>query len=93
MNDPIFNVGVNGTFEHNDASEVVKDASALFVSAAAVISRIEINGDTGTDVVDNYIEDATAAVGAGAYLLPGFGNYFSAVTLTSGSVTMILRNT
>lgn len=93
MNDPIFNVGVNRTFEHNDAAEVVKNATALFISATAVISRIEINGDAGTNVVDEYIEDETNAVGAGAYLLPGFGNVFSAVTLVSGSVTMILRNT
>lgn len=93
MNDPIFNVGVNATFEHNTVSEVVKDASALFISAAAVISRIEINGDTGTNAVADYIGTPATAVGINTFILAGFDNYFSAVTLVSGSVTMILRNT
>lgn len=83
-------VAANGTFTINDTAEVVKNADGIFRDSVTVFARIEINGDTGTDVKDNYIQTAANAVGAGALMRPGFGNVFSAVTLTSGDVTLIL---
>lgn len=82
-----------GTFVVNDTTEVVKNAAAIYVAEDTVFSRIEVNGDTSTDVKAYYIQTPTTAVKAGSLLTPIGVNSdirFSAVTLTSGSVILIL---
>lgn len=82
-----------GTFVINDTAEVVANAAAIYVLEDTVFSRIEVNGDTATDVKADYIQTVGTAVKAGALLTP-IGEEsdirFSAVTLTSGSVVLIL---
>lgn len=80
----------NGTFAVNDTGEVVKNADAIIVNAATIVARIEINGDDSTDVKDDFIQTAANALGVNAVIRPGFGKVFSAITLTSGDVTLIL---
>lgn len=82
-----------GTFVVNDTAEVVSNAAAIYVLEDTVFSRIEVNGDTATDVKADYIQTVGTAVKAGALLTPIGGESdirFSAVTLTSGSVVLIL---
>lgn len=83
----------NGTFVVNDTAEVVLNAAAIYVLEDTVFSRIEVNGDTATDVKADYIQTAATAVKAGALIRPIGGESdirFSAVTLTSGAVVLIL---
>lgn len=80
----------NGTFSVNDTGEVEKNADAIIVNAATVFARIEINGVTGSDVKDDFIQTAANAVGVNSVIRPGFGKVFSAITLTSGDVTLVL---
>lgn len=80
-----------GTYVVNDTTEAVKDAEAYYIAEDTVIARIEIDGDTATDVKANYISTAATAVKGGVLLTPLNGSYFSAITLTSGSVAVILK--
>jgi hypothetical protein len=79
----------NGTFALNDTTEKVYDCNVIFVLEDTVIARIELNGVTSTDVKADYISTPATALKAGAYLCTNGGAYFSAVTLTSGSVILI----
>lgn len=75
-----------GTFVINDTVELVLNVDAYFVTANAVIASLEIN-ETGTDFKGSYISAPASAVPAGTWLLPKKGDFFSAITLTSGTVT------
>ena len=75
-----------GTFVLNDAAELVLNVDAYFVSADAVVTKIEINGATGPDFKGSYINDPTSAVPAGTWLMPKRGDFFSAITISSGAV-------
>ncbi len=82
-----------GTFVVNDTTEVVMNAAAIYVLEDTVFSRIEVDGDTATDVKADYIQTVGSAVKAGALLRPiaeEADTRFSAVTLTSGSVVLII---
>ena len=83
-----------GTVVVNDTTEVVGQYMGIYVAEDTVFARIEVDGDTGTDVKANYITTAATAVKAGVLLTPleGTDEEFSAVTLTSGSVVMILAD-
>lgn len=82
-----------GTYTVNDTTEAVKNAIGIYVASDAVIARIEVDGQTATDVKANYISTPGTAVTAGTLLTPQGGDtYFSAVTLTSGQVTLILKD-
>ena len=83
-----------GTFVVNDIAEVQKKAVGIYVAEDTVFSRIEVDGDAGTDVKANYIQTPATAVKAGVLLTPLEGNdsSFYAVTLTSGSVVLILAD-
>ena len=78
-----------GTFNVNNTVEKVVDFFAFEVKEDTVIARIEINGDTATDVKANYIANPAVAVKAGLITSQG-DDYFSAITLTSGSVELLL---
>ena len=80
-----------GTVIVNDTAEYVADAVRYVANEATVIARIEINGDTGTDVKAAYVTAAASAIGKDARLVPQGDDYFSAITLTSGSVEVTLK--
>ena len=82
-----------GTFVVNGTAEVVMNAAAIYVLEDTVFARIEVNNATGTDAKADYIQTVLTAVKAGALLTPISEDAdirFSAVTLTSGSVVLIL---
>lgn len=83
-----------GTIVVNDTTEKVIDCQAIYVAEDTVFARIEVDGDTGTDVKGDYITTPGTAVKAGVLLTPleGTDQYFSAVTLTSGSVVLLLAD-
>lgn len=82
-----------GTYTVNDTTEAVKNAIGIYVSSDAVFSRIEVDGATATDVKANYISTPGTAVSAGTLLTPvGGDDVFSAITLGSGEVTLILAD-
>lgn len=80
----------NGTFTVNDTTEKVIDFSAIYFPEDTVIARIEINGDTATDVKANYISTPANVVKAGTLKVIQGDDYGSAITLTSGSVELVL---
>ena len=54
-------VAYKGTFIVNTNTKKTVNADALFVSAGTVITRIEKNGDTGTDVTAELGQDLSIA--------------------------------
>jgi len=84
-------IAQNGTYVVNDTAEYVANAEGYYMAEDTVIARIEVNGVTGTDAKGDYISTAATAVKAGVLLTPIGDDYFSAITLTSGSVTVILK--
>jgi len=76
----------------NDTTEYEASFDAIYFAEDTVVARIEINGDTTTDVKANYITTAATAVKGNVYLTAQGDDYFSAITLTSGSVVVILRD-
>jgi len=84
-------IAINGVVIINDAVENVVNADSYYVAEDTVIARIEINGDDTTDVKANYISTPATAVKGGILITPQSGDYFSAITLTSGSVVAILK--
>jgi len=84
-------IAQNGVIIINDAVENVVNADSYYVAEDTVIARIEINGDTVIDVKANYISTPATAVKGGILITPQSGDYFSAITLTSGSVVAILK--
>ena len=79
----------NGTYTVNDTSEASKNFTSLYVSSDAVISSLK--DESGSDVKEDYISTPATAVSAGTVITSTGDDYFSAVTLTSGEVTLILR--
>ena len=84
-------IAINGVVIINDAAENVVNADSYYIAEDTVIARIEINGDDTTDVKANYISTPATAVKGGILITPQSGDYFSAITLTSGSVVAILK--
>jgi len=84
-------IAQNGTYIVNDTTEFVRPAQGYYMAEDTVIARIEINGATAVDVKANYISTAATALKAGVLLTPLGDDYFSAITLTSGSVSVILK--
>lgn len=79
-----------GTFTVNDTAEVNKIFAGIYVAEDTVFARLEVESDSGTDVKADYIQTPATAVKAGTLMTAIGDDYFSAVTLTSGSVTLIL---
>ena len=84
-------IAINGVVVINDTAEKVLNADSYYIAEDTVIARIEINGDDTTDVKANYISTPATAVKGGILITPQSGDYFSAITLTSGSVVAILK--
>ena len=91
MTDTGFLRANKGTFIVNDTVEKNGRFAGIYVSSDAVFARIEVESDTGTDVKADYIAAVGTLVPAGTLMTPQTNedDYFSAITLTSGTVTLI----
>lgn len=76
-----------GTFIVNNTVAKTVDHDAIIVLEDTVFSAIRV---AGTDVKSTYIAATATAVKAGAIIRPLNGAKFSGVTLTSGSVCLVL---
>ena len=76
-----------GTFIVNNTVAKTVDHDAIIVLEDTVFSAIRV---AGTDVKSTYIAATATAVKAGAIIRPINGVKFSGVTLTSGSVCLVL---
>jgi hypothetical protein len=76
-----------GTFIVNDTVAKTVDHDAIVVLEDTVFSAIRV---AGSDVKSTYIAATGTAVKAGAIIRPINGAKFSGVTLTSGSVCLVL---
>ena len=76
-----------GTFIVNNTAAKTVDHDAIVVLEDTVFSAIRV---AGTDVKSSYIAATGTAVKAGAIIRPINGSKFSGVTLTSGSVCLVL---
>jgi len=79
-----------GSIVVNDTTEKVANAYAVYFPEDTVVARIEINGVTATDVKANYITTPATAVKGTTLLTSRGDDYFSAITLTSGSCILLL---
>ena len=76
-----------GTFIVNNTAAKTVDHDAIVVLEDTVFSAIRV---AGNDVKSTYIAATGTAVKAGAIIRPINGAKFSGVTLTSGSVCLVL---
>ena len=76
-----------GTFIVNNTAAKTVDHDAIVVLEDTVFSAIRV---AGSDVKSSYIAATGTAVKAGAIIRPINGAKFSGVTLTSGSVCLVL---
>lgn len=76
-----------GTFIVNNTIEKTVDHDAIVALEDTVFSAIKI---AGVDVKSSYIAAPATAVKAGTIIRPLNGKKFSGVTLTSGSVILVL---
>jgi hypothetical protein len=79
-------VASQGVFIVNNTTEKTAVFAGLLVLEDTVIASLKV---AGSDVKSTYIATPATAVKAGAYIT-GQGVKFSGVTLTSGSVALIL---
>ena len=78
---------LQGTHTINDTSAWTGTCDAVYVTESAVFSVLsDSNGNDKTD----YISTPATAVKAGTLIRPVNDGQFTAVTLTSGQVTLIL---
>jgi hypothetical protein len=83
-------IAINGVIIVNDTAENTTHADSYYVAEDTVIASIKINGLAG-DVKAAYISAPATAVKGGVLITPQSGAYFSGITLTSGSVVVILK--
>jgi len=76
-----------GSFIVNNTVEKTVNHDAIMVLEDTVFSSIKV---AGVDVKSTYIAATGTAVKAGAIIRPINGSKFSGVTLTSGSVCLVL---
>ena len=83
-------IAINGVIIVNDTAENTTHADSYYVAEDTVIASLKING-AATDVKATYISAPATAVKGGVLITPQSGAYFSGITLTSGSVVVILK--
>jgi len=76
-----------GSFVVNNTAEKTVTINAIVVLEDTVFNAIKI---AGSDVKSTYIAATATAVKAGAIIRPINAQQFSGVTLTSGSVLLVL---
>jgi hypothetical protein len=79
-------VASKGVYICNDTTAVTKTIAGILVLEDTVFAAIRV---AGTDVKASYISTTATAVKAGAFIT-GLGVLFSGVTLTSGSVALVI---
>ena len=79
-------VASKGVFIVNNTTEKTATIAGVLVLEDTVISSLKV---AGSDVKSSYIAATGTAVKAGAYIT-GIGVNFSGITLTSGSVALVL---
>ena len=79
-------VGSKGTFLVNNTTEKTTNFSMLVVAEDTVISSLKV---AGTNVLSSYVASVGGTLKAGT-IITGQGVVFSAVTLTSGAVNLVL---
>jgi hypothetical protein len=80
-------VALRGTYIINNTAEVTTTIYGVLVLEDTVIASLEVDG---ADVKADYIAVPATAIKAGAYITPLGGVEFNAITLTSGSVSIVL---
>jgi hypothetical protein len=80
-------VANKGVYIVNDATEATKVIDGVFVLEDTIIATLKVGG---VDALSSYVSTPATAVKAGAYIRPLGGVKFSGITLTSGSVALIL---
>jgi len=83
-------IAINGVVIINDTAEKVLNADSYYISEDTVIASLKVNGAAG-DVLADYFTTPATGVKNGVLITPQKGDYFSAITLTSGSVVAILK--
>ena len=83
-------IAITGVIIVNDTAENTTHADSYYVAEDTVIASLKING-AATDVKATYISAPATAVKGGVLITPQSGAYFSGITLTSGSVVVILK--
>lgn len=81
--------GERGNFIVNDVAEVTKQFVALQALEDTVIASLKERA--GTDQKAEYIQTPGTAIKAGTIIRVRYGDMFTAITLTSGSVALILN--
>lgn len=79
-------VASKGVFIVNNTTEKTATIGGVLVLEDTVISSLKV---AGSDVKSSYIAATGTAIKAGAYIT-GQGVNFSGITLTSGSVALVL---
>ena len=79
---------IPGTFVVNDTTLVTMDFSAIYIAEDTVISNLYINDTVGNNL-SRYVSTPGTAVKGGVIITFRDGK-FSAIQLTSGSVSLIL---
>ena len=79
-------VASKGVFIVNNTTEKTATIAGVLVLEDTVISSLKVSG---SDVKSSYIAATGTAIKAGAYIT-GQGVNFSGITLTSGSVALVL---
>jgi len=80
--------GERGTFLVTGTDEVTKRFVGFQVVSVAVIDELKIGE---ADVLTDYIDDATASIPAGTIVKVQGDKPFTAITLTSGVVNLIIE--
>ena len=76
-----------GVYIVNDTTETTKVIKGLFVLEDTVIATLKVGG---VDALSSYVSTPATAIKAGAFITPLDGANFSGVTLTSGSLALII---
>lgn len=76
-----------GTFIVNDRTEKTVSFDLLVCLEDTVISSLKLDG---VDVLSQYVQTPATALKAGTLIRAFDGQKFSGVTLTSGSITLVL---
>ena len=80
-------VANKGVYICNDTTEVTNTIDGIFVLEDTVFSTLKVGG---VDALSSYVSTPATAVKAGAYITALDGVKFSGVTLTSGSIALII---
>jgi len=81
-------IGERGTFLVTGTDEITKRFIGFQVVSVAVIDELKIGE---TNVLNDYIDDVTESIPAGTIIKLQGDNPFTAITLTSGVVNLIIQ--